>query len=154
MKQARDLGLKNLAFVTLYGGDPYTLNQLKDDAIGMYHSQGYSMRVKTPENEKMIAAYHAKHKNDKDFLTWWPYAQIGQNILGWRMAFAAVEKAGSLDPEKIINAFEGFRLYYRKGTRYGNGDAPRSLRSSGARSSDSAGRPSGSVPCTPYGKEG
>jgi branched-chain amino acid transport system substrate-binding protein len=118
VKQARELGLKDLAFVTLYGGDPYTLNQLKDNAIGMYHSQGYSMRVNTPENQKMVAAYHEKHKNDKDFLTWWPYAQIGQNIVGWRMAFAAIEKAGSLDAEKIINTFEGFRYESAVGSWY------------------------------------
>jgi branched-chain amino acid transport system substrate-binding protein len=110
VKQARALGLKNVHFVALWGGgDPYAMNALKDDAIGIYHANGYSMRVNTPENQKMIAAYHEQHKNDKDFQTWWPYAQIGQSILGLRMVFAAIEKAGSLDPEKIIRTFEGFK---------------------------------------------
>jgi hypothetical protein len=27
-------------------------------------------------------------------------------LLGWKMIFGAVEKAGSLDPEKIIETFE------------------------------------------------
>jgi ABC-type branched-subunit amino acid transport system substrate-binding protein len=64
------------------------------------------MRVKTPENEEMIRRFHEKHKNDKDFLTWWPFPDIGMAILGWKMTFAAIEKAGSLDPEKIIETFE------------------------------------------------
>jgi branched-chain amino acid transport system substrate-binding protein len=110
VKQSRSLGLKDVKFVALWaGGDPYAMNALKDDAVGIYHANGYSMRVNTPENQKMIAAYHEQHKNDKDFQTWWPYAQIGQSILGLRMVFAAVEKAGSLDPEKIISTFEGFK---------------------------------------------
>ena len=64
----------------------------------------------------MIAAYHEQHKNDKDFQTWWPYANIGQTILGMRMMFAVIEKAGSLDPEKIINTFEGFKYESAVGT--------------------------------------
>jgi branched-chain amino acid transport system substrate-binding protein len=117
VKQSRGLGLKDVRFVALWGGgDPYAMNALKDDAIGIYHANGYSMRVNTPENQKMIAAYHEKHKNDKDFQTWWPYAQIGQSILGLRMVFAAIEKAGSLDPEKIINTFEGFKYESAVGT--------------------------------------
>ena len=117
VKQSRGLGLKDVHFVALWGGgDPYAMNALKDDAIGIYHANGYSMRVNTPENQKMIAAYHEKHKNDKDFQTWWPYAQIGQSILGLRMVFAAIEKAGSLDPEKIINTFEGFKYESAVGT--------------------------------------
>jgi branched-chain amino acid transport system substrate-binding protein len=117
VKQSRGLGLKDVHFVALWGGgDPYAMNALKDDAIGIYHANGYSMRVNTPENQKMIAAYHEKHKNDKDFQTWWPYAQIGQSILGLRMVFAAIEKAGSLDPENIINTFEGFKYESAVGT--------------------------------------
>ena len=39
----------------------------------------------------------------------WPSLGIGTVAIGWQMVLAAVEKAGSLDPEKIIDAFEGFR---------------------------------------------
>jgi branched-chain amino acid transport system substrate-binding protein len=117
VKQSRGLGLKDVRFIALWGGgDPYAMNALKDDAIGIYHANGYSMRVNTPENQKMVAAYHEQHKNDKDFQTWWPFAQIGQSILGLRMVFAAVEKAGSLDPEKIIDTFEGFKYESAVGT--------------------------------------
>lgn len=117
VRQSREMGLKDVHFVALWGGgDPYAMNALKDDAIGIYHANGYSLRVDTPENKEMIAAYHEQHKSDKDFQTWWPYAQIGQSILGLRMVFAAIDKAGSLDPEKIIETFEGFRYESAVGT--------------------------------------
>jgi hypothetical protein len=32
-----------------------------------------------------------------------------QTIMGFGMTFAAIEKAGSFDAEKIINAYEGFQ---------------------------------------------
>ena len=67
------------------------------------------MRINTPENQEMIRKYHAKHKADKDFQTWWPTGLMGAGLIGWEMTFAAIEKAGSLDPEKIIAAFEGFQ---------------------------------------------
>jgi hypothetical protein len=57
----------------------------------------------------MIAKYHEQHKNDEDMGTRWPDTLIGGAICGWQMVFAAVEKAESLDPEDIIEAFEGFR---------------------------------------------
>lgn len=44
-------------------------------------------------------------------MDWWPAGIVGQTILGCKMTFAAVEKAGSLDPEKIIEAFEG--MWYK-----------------------------------------
>ena len=109
IRQARAFGLTQpFPFAATFIADPYTLNDLKDDAVGIYYAHMYSLRVKTPENEKMIAKFHEQHKTDKDFLTWWPFGNTGQVILGMEMAFAAIQKAGSLDPEKIIRTFEGF----------------------------------------------
>jgi len=107
VKQARAMGLKvPFPIFASLAIHPYLLRELKDDAAGIYWAHQYSMRVKTPENEEMIRRFHEKHKNDKDFLTWWPFPDIGMAILGWKMTFAAIEKAGSLDPEKIIETFE------------------------------------------------
>jgi ABC-type branched-subunit amino acid transport system substrate-binding protein len=83
--------------------------QMKDDGVGLHITSLYSIRVKTPENEEMVRKYHEKHKNDKDYQTWWPCGQLAGAIIGWKMAFAAFEKAGSLDPEKVIPVFEGFQ---------------------------------------------
>lgn len=110
VKQARSLGLKRpFPFAcTVLVSDPYVQNELKDDSIGIHVSFPHDLAVKTPENEAMIARFHAKHKNEKDFMYWWPIYNIGYTICGWQMTFAAIEKAGSLDTEKIINTFEGF----------------------------------------------
>jgi branched-chain amino acid transport system substrate-binding protein len=107
VKQARAMGLKSdfpiFAALILH---PYLLKELKDDAIGMYWVGAYSMRVKTPANQEMVKKFHELHKNDKDFLTWWPFPDLSYALLGWKMTFAAVEKAGSVEPEKVIEAFE------------------------------------------------
>lgn len=109
IRQARDMGLKvPFPFVTVFGGIPSVAQFLKEDAVGIHAAYGYTMRVDTPENKAMIAKYHEQHKNDEDPIIQWPQSYVGQSILGWQMVFAAAEKAGSLDPEKIIESFEGF----------------------------------------------
>ncbi len=113
VKQARSLGLKApYPFVMTYGLDPYTEQELGNDSVGIHWANDYTLRVNTPENQAMIAKFHAQpeHKESKDVIDWWPAGSTGHAILGLQMFFAAVEKAGSLDPEKIINAWEGFRF--------------------------------------------
>ena len=110
VKQARAMGLKPpFPIFAPLGIHPYIINELKDDAIGMYFTHMYSLRVKTPQNEELIKRFHEAHKNDKDFITWWPFPDSAFAVLGWKMVFAAVEKAGSLDPERFTQAFEGFQ---------------------------------------------
>lgn len=109
IKQARALGLK-VPFPFLcpsVGADPYIANEVKDDLVGVYTANVYDLNIKTPENQAFIARWHAKHKNDKDFLNWWPVYNAGYVILSWPQVFAAIAKAGSSDAEKIIEAFEG-----------------------------------------------
>jgi branched-chain amino acid transport system substrate-binding protein len=109
IRQSRAMGLKApFPFFTLQA-EPYQMNDLKDDARGIHVVSSYELGVKTPENEAMIKKYHEKHKNDKDYVTWWPFGDNGMVIIGWRMTLAAYEKAGSLDPEKVIEAYEGFQ---------------------------------------------
>ena len=110
VKQARTMGLKvPFPFFSRLAKHPYIINDLKDDAVGVYWVHEYSLRVKTPENEEMMRRFHEKHKNDKDFLNWWPTSDCAMALLGWKMTFAAIEKAGSLETEKIIAAFENFQ---------------------------------------------
>jgi branched-chain amino acid transport system substrate-binding protein len=70
IKQARSLGLKSpFSFVcTTTGNDPYIQNELKDDAIGIHVAFPHDLAIKIPENGAMLARFHAKHKNDKDFM--------------------------------------------------------------------------------------
>jgi branched-chain amino acid transport system substrate-binding protein len=119
VKQARAMGLKKpFPFLSWVSTEPYTMNQVKDDGEGLIYAHQFSLMVKTPEMEEMVKKYHEKHKNDADFLTWWPFSFIGQSILGWKMTFAAIEKAGSFDPEKIIEAYENFEWKSPLGTTY------------------------------------
>lgn len=108
VKQARELGLKApFPLVMTHGVDPYIENESKEGTVGIHYAYAYSAQWNTPENKAMVARYHEQHKNDKDFLTWWPVTHIGVVICAWQMTFAAIEKAGSLDPDKIVEAFEG-----------------------------------------------
>jgi branched-chain amino acid transport system substrate-binding protein len=109
IKTARAMGLKSPFPIITQMGEPYPMRELQEDAVGLIITQQYSLRVKTPENEAFIRKWHEKHKNDKDFLTWFPHGYCGAGVFGWRMTLAAIEKAGSLDPEKIIEAYEGFQ---------------------------------------------
>jgi branched-chain amino acid transport system substrate-binding protein len=109
VKQARKLGLKTpFPFAITIGIDPYLCNELKEDVVGIYSAISADMRVNIPEWQTIVKKYHEKHKTDKDFETWWPFSLIGETIIGWKMTFAAIEKAKSFDPEKIIAAYEGF----------------------------------------------
>jgi branched-chain amino acid transport system substrate-binding protein len=109
IKQGRSLGLKApFPFVAVFAAEPYFGTDLKDDMAGNWGIALYDMRINTPENQKFVAAYHEQHKNDKDFNTWWPYGVIGAAYSGWKMTLAGIEKAGSLDTEKIISTLEGF----------------------------------------------
>lgn len=106
IKQARAMGLKTLPIFACIASDPYIMKELGDDGAGLYVVNQYSMMLKTPENQDMIKRYNAKHKNDKDILTVWPYYYITQPIFALNMTFAAIAKAGSLDTEKIIQTLE------------------------------------------------
>jgi branched-chain amino acid transport system substrate-binding protein len=78
------------------------------DAVGILSAAGYTMTVDTPENKALVAKYHKQHKYDTRWKKW-VNPERGGMIIGYQMAFAAIERAGSLDSEKIIEAFEGFR---------------------------------------------
>ncbi len=111
VKQARSMGLKPpFPLVMTFGLDINLERELGDDSVGIHYAYNYTLRVDTPENKAMIARYHEQpeHKNSKDPMDWWP---LGSVILGWKMFFAAMEKAGCLDTEKIIEAFEG--MWYK-----------------------------------------
>ena len=112
VKQSRALGLKApFPLVLTFGVDPYVEQEVGDDAIGIHYVYDYTLRVDTPENLDMIKRYRESgHKNDEDVLTQWPVGSIGHTIIGWKMVFAAVEKAGTLDTAKFTEAFEGFEF--------------------------------------------
>lgn len=111
LKQSRSMGLKTpFPFVIATPIDPPAEYELGDNAIGIHSCYTADLRVKTPENEAFITRYHEMHKYDKDFTTWWPVTVIGTTYNEISMLLAAVEKAGTLNPEKIIETFENFEF--------------------------------------------
>jgi branched-chain amino acid transport system substrate-binding protein len=110
IKQSRAMGLKAPFPFLSHVLEPYPMYELKDEGVGLCITTSYSLRVNTPENQEMIKKFHEKHKNDKDFQHWWPVGLQGSGAIGWKMTFAAIEKAGTLDPEKVIETLEGFQF--------------------------------------------
>ena len=107
VKQARKMGFASpFPIFSMFALDPYVLKELKEDGVGIHTTWEYELRIKSPENQEMIKKFHEEHKNDKDLITWWPSANLGTALLAWKMTFAAVEKAGSVDPKKIIATLE------------------------------------------------
>ncbi|MBU2550177.1 MAG: ABC transporter substrate-binding protein [Proteobacteria bacterium] len=111
VKQARDLGLKSpFPFVMTFGVDPYVENELGDASVGIHYAYDYTLCVDTPANKDFIKRYREKiGKDEKDYLSWWPVGSTGHTAIGAKMVFAAIEKAGSVDPAKFIPVFEGFK---------------------------------------------
>ncbi len=117
IKQARKMGFASpFPIFSMFVLDPYVIKELKDDAVGVHTTWEYELRIKSPENQAMIKKFNDQHKNDNDLITWWPSANLGTALLAWKMTFAAVEKAGSLDPEKIIATLENFQWKGPAGT--------------------------------------
>ena len=107
IRQARDQGLA-APFPILTVNFLHRSGVRKEDTPGIFCAAGYTMLVDTPENRAMVAKYHKQHKYDTIRNKLVEIAR-GPSIIGLQMVFAAVEKAGSLDPDKIIETLEGFR---------------------------------------------
>ena len=85
----------------LLGGEPEYLDPLKDEAPVGWYVTGYPWyAIDTPEHKRFRDAYQAKF-ND--------YPRLG-SVVGYSTviaAAAAIKKAGSTDPEKLVAAMKG-----------------------------------------------
>ena len=92
---------KDRPVVNLLGGEPEYLDPLKDEAPAGWYVTGYPWYgISTPEHQKFIKAYQAKFGD---------YPRLG-SVVGYSAviaAAAAIRKAGSTDPEKIVAALAG-----------------------------------------------
>ncbi len=92
---------KDRPVFNLLGGEPEYLDPLKDEAPVGWYVTGYPWySVGTPEHQKFLKAYQARF-ND--------YPRLG-SVVGYSSviaAAAAIRKAGSTDPEKIVGALAG-----------------------------------------------
>ncbi|MFO1314822.1 MAG: ABC transporter substrate-binding protein [Burkholderiales bacterium] len=92
---------KDRPVFNLLGGEPEYLDPLKDEAPVGWYVTGYPWyAVDTPEHKRFRSAYQARF-ND--------YPRLG-SVVGYSTviaAAAALKKAGSTDPEKVVAALSG-----------------------------------------------
>jgi branched-chain amino acid transport system substrate-binding protein len=85
----------------LLGGEPEYLDPLKDEAPVGWYVTGYPWyAIDTPAHKRFRDAYQAKFKD---------YPRLG-SVVGYsavQAAAAALRKAGSTDPEKLVVAMKG-----------------------------------------------
>jgi len=110
IKTVREMGLKApfpiFAFEAVNGNVSQALG---DQVVGISESGPYLFELDTPRNNAYVKKWHEKNKH-KAWQWWWtPRGNASWEYMGWQMIFAAIEKAGSTDPEKFIPVFEGFR---------------------------------------------
>jgi branched-chain amino acid transport system substrate-binding protein len=101
---------KDRPVFNLLGGEPEYLDPLKDEAPVGWYVTGYPWyAIDTPEHRRFRDAYQKKY-ND--------YPRLG-SVVGYSTviaAAAALKRAGSTDPEKIVTAMQGLPF----GTPFGN----------------------------------
>jgi branched-chain amino acid transport system substrate-binding protein len=95
---------KDRFVVGLLTGEPEYIDPLKDEAPVGWWVTGYPWyAINTPEHKKFLDAYQAKYKD---------YPRLG-SVVGYSTIMAAVaglKKAGDLDTEKLVSAFEGLEF--------------------------------------------
>jgi len=94
---------KGVEVFNLLAGEPEYLDPLKDEAPDGWYVTGYPWaEIKTPEHQKFLAAYQAKFKD---------YPRLG-SVVGYatiQSAVAAIQRAGSLEQEKLVAAMKGLK---------------------------------------------
>ena len=90
--------------VSLLTGEPEYLDPLKTETPEGWLVTGYPWYgIETPEHEAFLAAYQAKFDD---------YPRLG-SVVGYatiRSLAAGIEKAGSVDSEKLVEAFRGLTV--------------------------------------------
>ena len=102
VREGQTRGLfKDRPVFNLLGGEPEYLDPLKDEAPEGWYVTGYPWyAIETVEHRRFRDAYQAKFKD---------YPRLG-SVVGYstvKAAAAALRKAGSTDPERIVAALNG-----------------------------------------------
>ncbi len=96
--------LKDRFVVSLLSGEPEYLDPLKDETPVGWTVTGYPWQtIDTPEHKAFLAAYQKR---------WNDYPRLG-SIVGYttiKSLAAGIAKAGSTDPEKLVEAFRDLKV--------------------------------------------
>jgi len=108
--QARSLGLK-IPFAGILQSDPVTLAAMPgDEAVGNFGVASYFPGVETAEGKKLEDSFYERTGGT------WPAEQVWYAYKAVILYAEAVKKAGSIDVDKIIKAFEGLKYDGPTGT--------------------------------------
>jgi branched-chain amino acid transport system substrate-binding protein len=105
MKQGAQLGLK-ARFATYLLDDDILCSNLGNIAVGSYVVSMYLPTMDNQANKAFLAKWNQKYKDTKHP---WPVFSSGWAYNGTMWLFEAIKKAGSLDPEAVIKAWEGMK---------------------------------------------
>lgn len=96
--------LKDRFVVSLLSGEPEYLDPLKDETPVGWTVTGYPWQsIDTPEHKAFLAAYQKR---------WNDYPRLG-SVVGYttiKSLAAGIAKAGSIDPEKLVEAFRDLKV--------------------------------------------
>jgi branched-chain amino acid transport system substrate-binding protein len=95
---------KNRVVVNLLAGEPEYLDPLKEEAPVGWIVTGYPWdKISMPEHKAFVEAYQKKYHD---------YPRLG-SVVGYvtiQSLAAGITKAGSTDPEKLVEAFKGLKV--------------------------------------------
>jgi branched-chain amino acid transport system substrate-binding protein len=95
---------KNRVVVNLLAGEPEYLDPLKEEAPVGWIVTGYPWdKISMPEHKAFVDAYQKKYHD---------YPRLG-SVVGYvtiQSLAAGITKAGSTDPEKLVEAFKGLKV--------------------------------------------
>jgi branched-chain amino acid transport system substrate-binding protein len=95
---------RNLAVFNLLGGEPEYLDPLRDETPEGWWVTGYPWNaIDTPEHQRFLQAYQKR---------WQDYPRLG-SVVGYTAVYAianAMQKAGSAETGKLIEALKGLRM--------------------------------------------
>jgi branched-chain amino acid transport system substrate-binding protein len=112
IRQSRNLGLK-VPFAHIYGDNFVTATAIGiEGGRGMVNANDYMLTVDTPANQKFIEIWHKRYKQgyDKPYgrpTYKWPATIFGATAESTYWLLDVVERAGTLDADKIIETWEG-----------------------------------------------
>jgi branched-chain amino acid transport system substrate-binding protein len=104
-REGKTRGLfKNRPVVSLLTGEPEYLDPLKDDAPEDWLVTGYPYQlISTPEHKAFLDAYQKKYNDYPRLNSVVGYATV-------KAIAAGIRKAGSVDTEKLVEAFKGLNF--------------------------------------------
>jgi branched-chain amino acid transport system substrate-binding protein len=111
LKQARELGIK-LPFANIFVSDPHALLPVGPaGTIGLLHVDQFLLEDDTPEHRAWLRTWNEQWKKWKkpyNAPTYkWPSGHLGAVVSGAYWLMDIIRRAGSTDPERIIQTWEG-----------------------------------------------